>query len=92
MAMSKQQLIADLAESTDLTQAQVRALLDQLAQITRDALEHGEELTLPGLGKLKVSERAARTGRNPQTGASIQIAARKVVKFVPAKSLGDALN
>lgn len=92
MAMSKQQLIADLAESTDLTQAQVRALLDQLAQITRDALEHGEELTLPGLGKLKVSERAARTGRNPQTGASIQIAARRVVKFVPAKSLGDALN
>ena len=43
-------------------------------------------------GKLKVSERPARTGRNPQTGASIQIAARKVVKFVPAKALSDAIN
>lgn len=92
MALSKQQLIADLAESTDLSNAQVRDLLDQLAQIARDALENGDELTLPGLGKLKINERPARTGRNPQTGASIQIAARKVVKFVPAKSLSDAVN
>lgn len=92
MALTKLQLITDLAESTDLSKAQVRDLLDQLAQIAHDALENGDELTLPGLGKLKVGERPARTGRNPQTGAAIQIAARKVVKFVPAKSLGDALN
>ena len=63
MALTKQQLIADLAESTDLTQTQVRDLLDQLAGIASDALENGEELTLPGIGKLKVSERPARTGR-----------------------------
>lgn len=92
MAISKLQLIADLAESTDLSKEQVRDLLDQLAQIATEALENGDELTLPGIGKLKVSERPARTGRNPQTGASINIAARKVVKFVPAKSLSDAVN
>ena len=49
-------------------------------------------IALPGLGKLKVGERPARTGRNPQTGASIQIAAKKVVKYVPAKALADSLN
>lgn len=92
MALTKLQLITDLAESTDLSKTQVRDLLDQLAQIATDALEHGEELTLPGIGKLKVGERPARTGRNPQTGAAMEIAARKVVKFVPAKSLSDALN
>lgn len=92
MALTKLQLITDLAESTDLTKTQVRDLLDQLAQIASDALENGEELTLPGIGKLKVGERPARTGRNPQTGASIEIAARKVIKFVPAKSLSDAVN
>jgi len=92
MALSKQQLITDLAESIDLPKTQVRDLLDQLAQIASDALEHGEELTLPGIGKLKVTARPARAGRKPQTGASIQIAARKVVKFVPAKALSDAIN
>ncbi len=92
MALSKDQLITDLAEATDTPKATVRALLEQLGEIVSDTLEHGDELTLPGIGKLKVGERPARTGRNPQTGASIEIAAKKVVKFVPAKSLSDALN
>ncbi|MDF3933335.1 HU family DNA-binding protein [Pseudomonas citronellolis] len=92
MAMTKEQLVRDLAESLDLTQASVRGLFEQLAQIAQDALENDGELTLPGLGKLKVSERAARTGRNPQTGKSIEIAAKKVVRFVPAKALADSLN
>ncbi|WP_237755347.1 MULTISPECIES: HU family DNA-binding protein, partial [Pseudomonas] len=46
----------------------------------------------PGIGKLKVSERPARTGRNPQTGKAIEIAAKRVAKFVPAKALTDAIN
>ncbi|MBU3054779.1 MULTISPECIES: HU family DNA-binding protein [Pseudomonas] len=92
MAITKDQLISDIAEATDAPKASVRAVLEQLSEIVSDALENGDELTLPGIGKLKVSERPARTGRNPQTGAAIEIAAKKVVKFVPAKALTDAIN
>jgi len=92
MAMTKDQLISDIAEAIDAPKATVRSVLDQLGEIVSDALENSDEITLPGIGKLKVSERQARTGRNPQTGAAIEIAAKKVVKFVPAKALTDALN
>ena len=92
MAMSKEQLIGDLAEAVDAPKAQVRALLEQLSEIVSDALENNDEITLPGIGKLKVSVRPARTGRNPQTGKAIEIAAKNVVKFVPAKALTDAIN
>jgi DNA-binding protein HU-beta len=90
--MTKDQLISDLAEAVDLPKTKVRALLEQLSEVVADALENGSELTLPGVGKLKVGDRPARTGRNPQTGKTIQIAAKKVVKFVPAKALSDSLN
>ncbi|MCY1272040.1 DNA-binding protein HRL53 [compost metagenome] len=92
MALTKDQLVRDIAESLDLTQASVRGVFEQLAQIAQDSLENDGELTLPGIGKLKVSERAARQGRNPQTGKTIEIAAKKVVRFVPAKALADSLN
>ncbi|MCP8467218.1 HU family DNA-binding protein [Pseudomonas sp. ZM23] len=92
MPMTKDQLVRDIAESLDLTQAAVRGVFEQLAQIAQDSLENDGELTLPGIGKLKVSERAARTGRNPQTGKAIQIAAKKSVRLVPAKALVDSLN
>jgi len=92
MAITKDQLVRDIAESLDLTQASVRGVFEQLAQIAQDSLENDGELTLPGIGKLKVGERAARTGRNPQTGKRIEIAAKKVVRFVPAKALADSLN
>ena len=92
MALTKDQLIADIAESTDTTKVQVRAVLEQLAQIVGDQLDNGGEITLPGVGKLKVTERPARTGRNPSTGAAIEIAAKKVIKLVVAKVLTDAVN
>ncbi|WP_017937884.1 HU family DNA-binding protein [Zestomonas thermotolerans] len=92
MALSKEQLVRDIAESLDLTQTAVRGVFEQLAQIAQDCLENDGELTLPGIGKLKVVERAARTGRNPQTGQPIQIAAKKSVRLVPAKALVDGLN
>ncbi|PHN45285.1 hypothetical protein AO277_16145 [Pseudomonas amygdali] len=66
--------------------------VQQLGQIVADQLESGAEITLPGIGKLKVAERPARTGRNPSTGAAIEIAAKKVVKFVSAKVLNDAIK
>ena len=92
MAISKDQLITDLAETVDAPKAQVRALLEQLSEIVSDALENNDEITLPGIGKLKVTARPARSGRNPQTGKTIEIAAKNFVKFVPAKALTDAIN
>ncbi|PVZ11253.1 MULTISPECIES: HU family DNA-binding protein [unclassified Pseudomonas] len=92
MALTKDQLIADIAESISAPKATAKNALDQLGQIVADQLENGEEITLPGIGKLKIAERPARTGRNPSTGAAIEIAAKKVVKFVPAKALTDAVN
>ena len=86
------QLIGDIAEATDLEKSSVRNVLEQLSQIVADALDNDSEITLPGIGKLKVSERPARTGRNPQTGKAIEIAAKKVIKLVPAKALSDSLN
>ena len=92
MAISKEQLISDLAEAVDAPKPQVRALLEHLSEIVSDALENSDEITLPGIGKLKVTARPARSGRNPQTGKAIEIAAKNVVKFVPANALTDALN
>ncbi|MCY1376723.1 HU family DNA-binding protein [Pseudomonas borbori] len=92
MAMTKDQLISDIAEAIDAPKTTVRAALEQLSEIVSDALENGSEITLPGIGKLKISDRPARTGRNPQTGKAIEIAAKKVVKYVPAKALTDAVN
>ena len=92
MAITKDQLIGDLAEATSLPKASVRNLLDQLAEIVGDALENDGEITLPGIGKLKVSERPARTGRNPQTGKPISIAAAKIPGFKAGKALKDAVN
>ncbi|WP_191832277.1 HU family DNA-binding protein [Pseudomonas fluorescens] len=92
MALTKDQLIADIAEAIDAPKTTARNALEQLGQIVADQLENGSEITLPGIGKLKINERPARTGRNPSTGAEIQIPAKKVVKFVPAKVLTDAVN
>jgi DNA-binding protein HU-beta len=92
MALTKDQLIADIAEAIDAPKTTARNALDQLGQIVADQLESGSEITLPGIGKLKITERPARTGRNPSTGAAIEIAAKKVVKFVPAKVLSDSVN
>jgi len=92
VALTKEQLISDIAEAIDTPKSTVRAALEQLSEIVSDALENGDEITLPGIGKLKVSERPARNGRNPKTGEALRIAAKKVVKYVPAKALSDAIN
>ncbi|KWT00942.1 hypothetical protein CFBP3846_P300045 (plasmid) [Pseudomonas syringae pv. avii] len=92
MALTKDQLVAGIAEAIDAPKTTARNALEQLGQIVADQLESGAEITLPGIGKLKVAERPARTGRNPSTGAAIEIAAKKVIKFVSAKVLNDAIN
>jgi len=92
MALSKDELINEIAESTDSTKVHIRHVLEQLSQVVNDALDNDGEITLPGIGKLKVAERKARAGRNPQTGEAIQIPAKKVIKLVAAKALLDSIN
>ena len=76
-----------------LAKADVRAVLDALADVaTRELGTEDGEIPLPGLGKLKAARRATRTGRNPATGAEIEIAAKNTVVFKPAKSLLESIN
>lgn len=87
---------ADLADrlaamDSNLTKTQAKALVDALLGGLRDALVAGDEVNLPGFGKFKVQAKPARTGRNPSTGAAIQIAASKKVSFSAAKALKDAV-
>lgn len=89
--MNKAELIDYIAHEEDLPKATVGRVLDSLADAASTALDHGEELTLPGLGKLKTTIRAARTGRNPATGAAIEIPAKRAVTFTAAKALKDAV-
>ncbi len=89
MALSKSQIYATLSDKTGLTKKQVGALLDELASLAYQ--EAGEGFTVPGIGKLVLVQRAARQGRNPATGETITIPAKKVVKFRVAKVCKDAI-
>lgn len=89
--MTKTELIAGLANEAGISKAQAERVLTALADVTKSQLHNGEEAILPGLGKLVPSERSARKGRNPQTGAEIDIPAGKGVKFKAAQALKDAL-
>lgn len=76
----------------DLTRAQAAAAMDALTTAITNALRGGDRVTLVGFGTFSVSDRAARTGRNPQTGETLNIAARKVPKFKAGKELSDVIN
>lgn len=79
------------AADSKLTKAQAKAVVDAVFGAIRDAAVKGDEVSVPGFGKFKVQDKPARTGRNPSTGATIQIAATKKVVFQPAKALKDAV-
>ncbi len=74
-----------------ITKTQAKALVDSVFAAITSAAVKGEEVSLPGFGKFKVQDKPARTGRNPSTGAAIQIAASKKLVFQPAKALKDTL-
>ena len=86
---TKSQIIAALAEKADTTKAQAKVLLEELVNLSYEGAKGG--FTIPGLGKLILINRKARTGRNPATGATIQIPAKKVLKFRVAKQAKDAV-
>ena len=89
--MNKAQLIDAIAEKADLTKADAKKALDAFVEATTDALKNGDRVALIGFGSFSVSTRSARTGRNPQTGAPIEISERKIVKFKPGSELSDTV-
>ena len=89
--MTQTQLITELADAVQISKKQAKAFMDKLAEIgTRETKKTGV-FVLAGFGRLVRQERKARMGRNPATGESIKIAAKKVVKFRVAKALKDAI-
>lgn len=90
--MNKSELVAALASANGLSKKQADEVVDSISTAISTALAAGDEVTLPGIGKLSVVARAARTGRNPQTGEEVKIAAKRAAKFSAAKALKDALN
>jgi len=90
--VNKTELIDRIAESADISKASAGRALDAALEAITDSLKQADPVALVGFGTFTVRERAARTGRNPQTGATIQIAAAKVPAFKPGKALKDALN
>jgi len=90
--MNKTQLTEVISEQADITKKQANAALDAITKGISQALAQGEEVALIGFGTFKITERAARTGRNPSTGETIQIAASKSPSFKAGKALKEALN
>ena len=89
--MNKSDLVAKIAQDAKVSQATAAKALASMIEGVGEALAKGDAVTLVGFGTFSVSERAARTGRNPQTGEAIQIAAKNVVKFKAGKGLKEAV-
>lgn len=90
--MNKSELIDAIAESADLSKAAAGRAIDAFVDSITNALKDGDQVTLIGFGTFSVKDRAARVGRNPQTGAEIQIKASKNPSFKAGKALKDAVN
>ena len=90
--MNATDLVATIASDSGLTKTEAKAVIEGVFDAIAEAAATGDEISLPGFGKFKVKASAAREGRNPSTGATIQIAASKKLGFTPAKALKDRLN
>ena len=90
--MNKAELVAKLADDAGITKTQANATLDSFVEAVTKTLKGGGKVTLVGFGTFSVSKRAARTGRNPQTGAAIKIKAKKVAKFKAGADLAKTVN
>lgn len=90
--MNKSELIDVIASTADLPKAAAGRALDAVIESITAELKKGGDVSLVGFGVFTVKDRAARTGRNPQTGAPIEISAAKVPSFKPGKALKDAVN
>jgi len=90
--MNKAELIEAVASATNLSKADATRATEGVLSTISNALSKGDQVTLVGFGTFSVRERAARTGRNPQTGAAIEIKASKTAGFKAGKALKDAVN
>ncbi|WP_203332773.1 HU family DNA-binding protein [Planococcus beigongshangi] len=90
--MNKTELVNSVAEAAELSRKDAAKAVDAAFEAIQGALTKGEKVQLIGFGNFEVRERAARKGRNPQTGAEIEIAASKVPAFKPGKALKDAVK
>ncbi|HEY7772160.1 MAG TPA: HU family DNA-binding protein [Marinagarivorans sp.] len=90
--MNKSELVDAIAASADISKAAAGRALDAVTDSITNALKEGDQVALVGFGTFLVKERAARTGRNPQTGQPIEIAAANIPTFKPGKALKDAVN
>ena len=90
--MNKQELIDAVAASTGETKAATGAAIDAILDVVTRAVTSGDSVQLVGFGSFSTGQRAARVGRHPATGAEIQIAAAKTVKFTAGKAFKDAVN
>lgn len=90
--MNKTELIEHIADKSDISKAAAARALTSIIDAVKKTLKKGDSVTLVGFGTFSVSKRAARTGRNPRTGAALKIKAAKVPRFKPGKALKDALN
>ena len=90
--MNKTELIAAMADQAGLSKKDAEKALKAFTDVVAEELKKGEKIQLVGFGTFEVSERAARTGRNPQTGAEMNIPASKAPKFKAGKALKDMMN
>ncbi|MDB5034564.1 MAG: DNA-binding protein HU-beta [Chlorobi bacterium] len=90
--MNKAELIESIATSCELSKAHAERALNSMIGAIEGELKKGNDVQIVGFGTFKVSSRAARTAKNPQTGAPVKVAARKVPKFSPGKGLKDLVN
>ena len=90
--MNKTELVAAIAEQTELSKKDAEKALKAFIDVVTDELKKGEKVQLVGFGTFEISEREAREGRNPLTGATMSIPASKAPKFKAGKALKDAVN
>ena len=90
--MNKIELVAAIAEKTQLTKKDSEMALKAFVDVVSEELKKGEKIQLVGFGTFEVSDRAARTGKNPQTGSAIEIPASKAPKFKAGKALKETVN
>lgn len=90
--MNKTELVAEIAAKSELSKKDAEKALKAFTEVVAEQLKKGEKIQLVGFGTFEVSKRAARTGKNPQTGEAIKIPASKSPKFKPGKALKEAVN
>jgi DNA-binding protein HU-beta len=90
--LNKTELVEQIADKAEVSKKDAKAMVDAFTDVVGEVLNSGDTIQLPGFGSFKVSDRAARQGRNPKTGETIQIAASRLPSFKAGKALKEKVN